>query len=44
MLEALHGSKSSEKVLIFIKALREGYASEISRSFRIALDPIQKQM
>jgi hypothetical protein len=30
--------------LIFIEALGEGYAREISRFFAIALDPIQKQL
>jgi len=44
MLEPLLGSKSSEKVLIFIEALGEGYAREISRFFKVALDPIQKQL
>ena len=44
MLEPLLGSKSSEKVLIFIEALGEGYAREISRFFEVALDPIQKQL
>jgi hypothetical protein len=44
MLEPLLGSKSSEKVLIFIAARGEGYAREISRSSGIALDPIQKQL
>jgi predicted transcriptional regulator len=44
MLEPLLGSKSSEKVLVFIEALGEGYAREISRFFGIALDPIQKQL
>jgi hypothetical protein len=44
MLEALLGSKSSEKVLIFIEALGEGYAREISRFFGLSLSPIQKQL
>jgi hypothetical protein len=44
MLKPLLGSKSSEKVLIFIEVLDEGYAREISRFFEIALDPIQKQL
>lgn len=44
MLEPLLGSKSSEKVLIFITARGEGYAREISRFFGMALDPIQKQL
>ena len=44
MLEPLFGSKSSEKVLVFIEALGEGYAREISRFFGTALTPIQKQL
>jgi hypothetical protein len=44
MLEPLLGSKSSEKVLIFIETLGEGYPREISRFFDISLDPIQKQL
>lgn len=44
MLEPLLGSKSSEKVLIFIEVFGEGYAREISQFFEINLDPIQKQL
>ena len=44
MLKPLFGSKSYEKVLIFIEAFGEGYAREISRFFGMALDPIQKRM
>ncbi len=44
MLQPLLGSKSSEKVMIFIAARGEGYAREISRFFGIALDPVQKQL
>jgi hypothetical protein len=44
MLEPLLGSKSSEKVLVFIEALGEGYAREISRFFVTSLSPIQKQL
>jgi hypothetical protein len=44
MLEPILGSKSSERVLIFIEALGEGYAREISRFFESALDPIQQQL
>jgi predicted transcriptional regulator len=44
MLEPLLGSKSSEKVLVFIEALGEGYAREISRFFGTSLSPIQKQL
>jgi hypothetical protein len=44
MLEPLLGSRSSEKVLMFIAVRGEGYPREISRSAGIALDPIQKQL
>lgn len=44
MLKPLLGSKSSEKVLIFIEARGDGYAREISRFFETSLSPIQKQM
>lgn len=44
MLEPLLGSKSSEKVLVFIEALGEGYAREISRFYGTSLNPIQKQL
>ena len=44
MLEPLLGSKSAEKVLIFIEARGEGYARDIARFYKTALDPIQKQM
>ncbi len=44
MLEPLLGSKSSEKVLIYIEALDEGYAREIARFFGTSLTPIQKQL
>lgn len=44
MLEPILGSKSIERVLIFILAREEGYAREIARFFESALDPIQKQL
>lgn len=44
MLEPIVGSASSEKVLMFILARREGYAREIARFFSTDLDPIQKQL
>ena len=44
MLEPLLGSKSAEKVLMFISARGGGYAREMSRFFGIDLDPIQKQL
>jgi hypothetical protein len=44
MLEAILGSLSCERVLIFISARKEGYAREIARFFDTGLDPIQKQL
>jgi hypothetical protein len=44
MLEPLLGSVSSERVLIFLFARKEGYAREIARFFATDLDPIQKQL
>jgi predicted transcriptional regulator len=44
MIEAIVGSSSSEKVLIFLLAREEGYAREIARFFDTNLDPIQKQL
>ena len=44
MLEAIVGSSSSERGLIFLLARREGYAREIARFFDTDLDPIQKQL
>ncbi len=44
MLEPLLGSKSSEKVLIFIAARGEGYAREISRCFGTGLYAVQNQL
>ena len=44
MLEPLLGSVSSERVLMFLFARKEGYAREIARFFAADLDPIQKQL
>jgi len=44
MLEAILGSTSSERVLVFIFARKEGYAREIARYFETDLAPIQKQL
>lgn len=44
MLEALLGSINRERVLVFLHARGEGYAREIARFFKTALDPIQKQL
>jgi hypothetical protein len=44
MLEPLLGSKSAERVLIFILARNEGYVREIARFFGGDPDSIQKQL
>ncbi len=44
MLQPLFGSRSSERVLIYIAARGEGYAREIARFFDVALLPVQKQL
>jgi len=44
MLEPLLGSRTSERVLIFILARNEAYAREITRFFNTNLYAVQKQL
>ena len=44
MLAPLFGSKGSEKVLIFLVARGEGYASEIAQFFDLDISTIQNQL
>ena len=44
MLEAILGSSSSERALMFILAREEGFEREIARFFETDLTPIQKQL
>jgi hypothetical protein len=44
MLEAILGSISKERVLIYLYARDKGYAREIARTFGAGLTPIQKQL
>lgn len=44
MLEAVLGSSSAERVLLFLTARGEGYATDIARVFGTDLSPIQKQL
>jgi hypothetical protein len=44
MIEAILGSLSCERVLMFICARKEGYAREIARFYETDLAPIQKQL
>jgi len=44
LLEPLFSSTNRERVLIFLQAREEGYASEIARFFETDLFPIQNQL
>ena len=44
MLEAIFNSKTKERVLLFIKARKEGYAREIARFYDSSLSPVQNQL
>jgi predicted transcriptional regulator len=44
MLTALLGSLSSERILVYLFARREGYAREIARFYNTSVTPIQKQL
>ncbi len=44
MIEQLLGSKSAEKVLLFLANYDEGYAKDIADTFGTALFSIQKQL
>jgi predicted transcriptional regulator len=44
MLEPLLGSKSRERVLVFLRARSEGYAREIARFFDTDVAQVQKQL
>jgi len=44
VLEKLFGSKTAERVLMYLFVFQEGYPTEISRIFSIPLNMIQKQL
>jgi len=44
MLEPIVGSKSSERVFIFLAARESGYATEIAKFFNADLYAIQRQL
>lgn len=44
MLEKLFGSKTAERVLMYMFIFQEGYPTEISKVFSIPLNMIQKQL
>jgi len=44
MLEALFGSVTAERVLLYLSRFEEGYARGIAKHFGMALTPVQKQL
>lgn len=44
MLEAILGSTSKERVLIYLHTQGTGYAREIATAFQLAVTPVQKQL
>ena len=44
MIEPLLGSRNAERVLLFLLARDEGYASEVAKFFSTDLNGIQKQL
>lgn len=44
MFEAILGSTSKERVLIYLRAREKGYARQIARFFNTSVTPIQKQL
>lgn len=44
MLEKIFGSTTAEKMLLYLTAYGEGYASGISKTFDIPLNMVQKQL
>ena len=44
MLEAVLGTPSAERVLLFLAARENGYASEIARAFETDITPIKNQL
>lgn len=44
MLEAVLGTPSAERVLLYLAAREEGYASDIARTFSVEPNPIRGQL
>lgn len=44
MLEPIFGSRCREQVLQYILANDSGYATEISKFYKLTVDPVQKQL
>lgn len=44
MVEALFGNKTAERVLLYLVNYKSGYATKISKTFKISLSMVQKQL
>jgi len=44
MFQAIFGSHSKERVLIYLNCQERGYAREIARFFAVPVTPVQKQL
>ena len=44
MIEAIVGSEGAERVLLFLTARQEGYASEIAETFGLRVSTVQNQL
>jgi len=44
MLEGLLGGRNAARVLLFLENYADGYATEIARTYGVALRPIQSQL
>lgn len=44
MLDSLFGSKTAERVLLYLRNYGEGHASEIATTFSIPVSMVQKQL
>lgn len=44
MLEGLFGGRNASRVLLFLENYGDGYATEIARTYGVALRPVQAQL
>lgn len=44
MLEGLFGGRNASRVLLFLENYGDGYATEIARTYDVALRPVQAQL
>ncbi len=44
MLDTILGNVTAAKVILFLYNYKEGYATEIAKTFNVPLNPVQKQL